>query len=86
MLHDSIVVMFYLHNAAEGLNSAPANARNDTSDDKGILDEDCDNFASVTSSKLEDEDHQETSSPQPNQNQPSDLQLAPPAFGLPSVV
>ena len=77
--------MFYLHDAAEGLNSAAANAGNDTSDNEGILDEDCDNLP-VASSKLEDEDHQETSSCQLNQDQPSDLQLAPPAFGLPLVV
>ena len=78
ILHESIVMMFYLHDATKGFNSATANAGNDTSNDEGILDEDCDNFASVTISELEDEDHQETSSPH--------LQLAPPAVGLPSVV
>jgi hypothetical protein len=55
--------MFYLHDVAEGSNSGSANAGNSPSDDEGILDEDCDDFSSVARSKLEDEEHQEPSSP-----------------------
>ena len=61
-------MMFYLHDALEASNSAAANARNAPSDDEGVLDEDCDDFASVASSELEDEDLQEPSSPQPHRD------------------
>ena len=51
-LQESMVVMFYLHDALEASNSAAANAGNDTSDNEGILDEDCDNFASIARANL----------------------------------
>ena len=78
--------MFYVHDVVEGSNSGSANAGNAPSDNKGILDKVCDNFASVASSELEDEEHQEPSSHRPHDVQPSDVELAPPAFGLPSIV
>ena len=55
--------MFYLHDVAEGSNSGSSNAGNAPSDDEGVLDEDCEDVASIASSELEDEDHQEPSSP-----------------------
>lgn len=78
--------MFYLHDALEASNSASANAGNASSDDEGVLDEDDADFASVASSELEDEVLEEPSSPRPNDDQPPEPALAPPAFGLPSVV
>jgi hypothetical protein len=78
--------MFYHHDVAEGSNLSSANVENVPSDDEGVLDEDCEDFASVASSKLEDEDHQEPSSPRPHNDASQDIELAPPAFGLLSVV
>ena len=78
--------MFYLHDVAEGSNLSSANVENVPSDDEGVLDEDCEDFASVASSKLEDEDHQEPSSPRAQDDASQDIALALPAFGLPSVV
>lgn len=78
--------MFYLDDVTEGVNSSSADAGNAPSDDDGVLDEDCDDFASVSSSEVEDEGHQEPSSPRPHDDASPDIALAPPAFGLPSVV
>ena len=86
MLHESIIAMFFLRDVVDGSNSASASTQNEPSDDEGVLDEDCDDFASVTSSELQDEEHQEPSSPRPHDKQPSDLEFAPPAFSLPSVM
>eukprot|EP00956_Cyclotella_meneghiniana_P016026 scaffold25077_cov48-Cyclotella_meneghiniana.AAC.2 len=79
-------MVFYLHDVAEGANSCSANAGNAPSDDEGVLDEDCWEFGSAASSELEDEGHRETSSPRPHNEASSPVELAPPAFGLPSVV
>ena len=78
--------MFFLHNVADGLNSGSANAGIAPPDNDGVLDSDCDDFGSTASSKLEDEDQQEPSSPRPHEIQPSVVEFAPPAFGLPPVV
>ena len=78
--------MFFLHDVVDGSNSASASTQNEPSDDEGMFDEDCDDFASVTSSELQDEEHQEPFSPRLHNKQPSDLEFAPPVFSLPSVV
>ena len=78
--------MFYLHDVTDESNSGSDNARNAPSDEDGILDEDCDDFASIASSELEEEVHQEPSSPRPHDVQPSNIELAPPAFGFPYIV
>ena len=78
--------MFYLHDVMQELNSRSDTAQNAPSDDNGVLDEDCDDFGSIASSKLEEEVYEEPSSPQPHDVQPSDIELAPPAFGLPHIV
>ncbi len=78
--------MFYLQYGAEGSNSSSANAQNAPSDNEGVLDEDYKDFASVASSELEDEDHQDPSIPRPHDVASPDIELAAPAFGLPSVM
>jgi len=55
--------MFFLPDVVDGSNSASASTQNEPSDNEGMLDEDCDDFASVMSSELQDEEHQEPSSP-----------------------
>ena len=68
------------------LNSRSDTAQNAPSDDDGVLDEVCNDFGSITGSELEEEVYEEPSSPRPHDVQPSDIELAPPAFGLPHVV
>ena len=77
--------MFFLHDVTETSNSASAEAQNAPSDDEGMLDEDYDDFGSISSGELVDEDPHEPSSPRLHDDQPSDIELAPSAFGLPSV-
>ena len=72
--------MFILQDVVDGSNSASASAENEPSDNEGMLDEDCDNFASITSSELHDEEHREPSSPRQHDEQPSDLEFAPLLF------
>ena len=71
---------------AEGSNRSSANDENASSDDDGVLDDDCWEFGSAASSELEDEEHQEPTSPRPHNGASSGVELTPPAFGLPSVV
>ena len=78
--------MFYLHDVTQELNYGADTAQNAPSDNDGVLDEDCDDFGSIASSELEEEVYEEPSSPRPHNVQPSDIELAPPAFGLPHVV
>ena len=78
--------MFYLHDVAEGSNRSSANDKIASSDDDGVLDDDCWEFGSAASSELEDEERQESTSPRPHDGASSGVELAPPAFGLPSVV
>jgi hypothetical protein len=84
--HESIAAMFYLHDVVEGRNLGSADAQNAPSGDEGVLDEDCEDFASVASSELEDEGHKEPSSAPARDDASQDIELAPPPFGLPSVV
>ena len=77
--------MFFLHDVAEGAESGPANAGIEPPADDGVLDEDYFEFASAASSELADEEHLEPSSPRPRDDLPSEVVLAPPAFGLPPV-
>jgi hypothetical protein len=79
-------MVFFLHAIADGSNSGSADTRIAPSHDDGVLDSDCDDFGSAASSELEDEEHQEPSSPRPHDVQPSEVEIALPAFGLPSVV
>lgn len=78
--------MFYLHDVTQELNYGADTAQNAPSDDDGVLDDDCDDFGSIASSELQEEVYEEPSSPRPHNVQPSDIELAPPAFGLPHVV
>jgi hypothetical protein len=77
--------MFFLHDVTETSNSASSEAQNAPSDGEGMLDEDYDDFGSISSGELVDEDPHESSSPRPHDDQPSIIELAPSAFGLLSV-
>jgi hypothetical protein len=67
-------------------NSRSDTAQNAPSDTDGVFDEDCNDFGSIASSELEEEVYEKPSSPRPHNVQLSDIELAPPAFGLPHVV